>query len=191
MMRNKFLFIPMLVLSVCVANGQNNKPVVKFHSLYSIALLQGQSGPAFQWQTINGVQYASWFAGVGAGVDYYNYRGVPLFIDLRKEFGSDLHKFFVYGDLGFHFNWLSASEKENNNFYYGGDFHKGIYTDAGIGYSLHAGKAGSLLFSIGHTYKTVNQSRMDYTPVAYDGPPAVSNNRYSMGRVVFRLGWKF
>ncbi len=182
----------MLLINVLFVSAQNSKEPnsLKFHSVNNIGLLQGQSGAAFQWQTVNGVQYNSWFAGIGAGIDYYKFRGVPVFIDVRKEFGSSGKKFFVYGDVGIHYNWVTSAQKENTDYAYGYDFHKGLYTDAGIGYSLQMARSSAFLISLGYSYKTVNQSRIDYTPVEYVGPPAITNNRYTMGRITLKLGLK-
>jgi len=189
-MRNKIIIIGLLLLGVHMLHAQTSQAPAryKFHSINTIGLLQGQSGADFQWQTINGIQNASWFAGVGAGIDYYKYRGIPLFIDLRKEFGSTANKVFIYGDVGIHFNWLTNAQKENNTYSFGYNFHKGLYTDAGIGYSIHTGKASAFLFSLGYSYKTLNQSGTDYRPVVYDGPPVIGNNRYSMGRITLKMG---
>ena len=57
-----------------------------FQSLLQGGLLDGAAGPSWQLQTINGIYYKTWFAGIGVGLDYYTMRTIPLFLDLRKEY---------------------------------------------------------------------------------------------------------
>src|SRR5687768_648308 len=78
----------------------------KFHSINSVVLVNGNNAISAALQTVNGFQKGPWFAGVGLGLDYYLYRTVPLFADVRYEFGKNKNKFFVYGDAGMHFNWV-------------------------------------------------------------------------------------
>ena len=78
------LFICMAVsvkLQAQVADTKN--PV--FHSIVNIGLVSGSESGSLQLQTIAGVGYKNWFAGIGAGLDYYRYRTVPVFIDLRHS----------------------------------------------------------------------------------------------------------
>ncbi len=85
--------ILLLILAVCLsvivsAQQKTGTGNWQFHSINNIGLLEGQTGSAFQLQSINGMQYKSWYAGIGLGLDFYRYRTIPLFIDFRKEFGS-------------------------------------------------------------------------------------------------------
>lgn len=186
------IFICCLLAGVQLLHAQKGSapPVIKFRSINNIGVLQGESGAAFQWQSVNGVQYNTWFAGIGAGMDYYKYRGVPLFFDVRKEFGTTTGKIFVYGDLGIHFNALTTKQKEENQYSFVYEFHKGLYTDIGLGYIVPMHASGFVV-SVGYTYKTLNQSKEDYTPAEYPGPPARSNIRYTMGRISFKVGLRF
>src|SRR5450432_2856838 len=83
----------------------------QFHSVNSVGLLEGQTGSSFQLQTINGAQYRSWFAGIGLGLDFYRYRTIPLFLDIRRQFGRSTNKLIVYADMGINFFWLTDNEK--------------------------------------------------------------------------------
>src|SRR3954451_20111827 len=63
-----------------------SKPL--FQLVVNAGLLVGKSGRDFQVQAIPGIQYKSWFAGAGSGLDYYYWRTVPLFFDVRKTFSK-------------------------------------------------------------------------------------------------------
>ena len=96
-MRNQKIIIIALLIFISVKNFAQENGINKqfpFHSINNIGLLEGQSGAAFQAQTINGFQKRSWFAGIGVGLDYYRYRTIPLFVDVRKEFGNANNKNF-------------------------------------------------------------------------------------------------
>ncbi|MCZ6992316.1 hypothetical protein OH407_23595, partial [Salmonella enterica] len=48
-----------------------------------IALIDGSSGTSTQIQLAGGLVKNNWHFGLGAGIDYYEMRSVPLFTDVR------------------------------------------------------------------------------------------------------------
>ena len=128
----------------------------QFHSINNVGLLEGQTGSAFQLQSINGMQYKSWYGGIGLGLDFYRYRTIPLFIDFRKEFGNSVNKFFAYADGGVNFCWLTDNEK--NMYLMDDHFDTGFYTDLGMGYKMGIGKTNHLLLSIGYSLKKLKET---------------------------------
>src|ERR1700693_3532063 len=110
--RLSMLFV-MLTMIVGITSAQQNNSVRlwQYHSINSVGLLEGETGSAFQLQTINGVNYKSWFAGAGLGLDFYRLRTIPLFADFRKEFGKSSNKIFVYSDVGINFSWVTDQQK--------------------------------------------------------------------------------
>lgn len=112
-MKRLLFFALFICLSGLVSAQQKTKTCPwQFHSINNVGLLEGQTGSAFQLQSINGMQYKSWYAGIGLGLDFYRYRTIPLFLDIRKEFGSGSNKFFAYADGGVNFVWLTDNEKQ-------------------------------------------------------------------------------
>src|SRR5687768_15390308 len=111
----KGIFILTLLFIFCtgIATAQKNEKKgcsCSFQSLLNIGLLEGQESSEFQIQTINGIQYKGWFAGIGAGVDYYRFRSIPLFLDIRKNILNKNFTPFIYADAGIHFPWKKDNE---------------------------------------------------------------------------------
>jgi hypothetical protein len=187
-------YIIIFVFGICVAGKISAQQKVaaqvwQFHSINNIGLLEGQTGSAFQIQSINGMQYKSWYGGIGVGLDFYRYRTMPLFIDFRKEFGSSINKFFAYADGGVNFCWLTENEK--NMYLMDDHFDTGFYTDLGLGYKIGVGRTYHLLFSIGYSLKKLKETYNTY----YYFPPDIKINKdeinYSLNRLTMKIGWEF
>jgi len=175
-------------------NAQENKTAVmteknlQFHSINQAGLLEGESGSAFQLQTINGLAYRSWFVGIGLGLDYYRLRSIPLFFDLRKEFGRSAGRFFLYAEGGIDFAW--ATDKQKNDLseypYPVNDFQNGPYAAAGIGYKIIFTRNLALVISPGFSYKKT-ELKSSNTICPFQGPCFVDNNLYDYNFYRFSL----
>ena len=178
-------------LCFIILNGYSQKnKTLRIHSINQLGLLNGQVGSAFQLQTVNGIQYKTWFAGAGVGLDYYKIRSIPLFFDARKEFGKTDNAFFVYGDIGINFPWATDKEK----IYPANDkFPNRMYVDAGIGYKLKLKNRTALLFSAGYSYKKITEQSYGITPPPYGVPPFDSFNEidYNLERLSIKIGIVF
>src|ERR1700730_10196903 len=106
------LFIIVMLQAMDIV-AQPAKEKLRFHSIEQLGLINGKGATAALFQTVNGLEYRGFFAGVGTGIDYYRYRSVPLFMDIRKEFGQKKRKWFVYADAGHHFPWVDQNESQN------------------------------------------------------------------------------
>jgi hypothetical protein len=207
MINRKYNLIFLLLCFIVTKSiAQDNKPNVgqtthasasrawQFHSINQIGFLEGQAGSAFQIQTINGFQYKSWFAGIGAGLDYYRFRGIPLFIDFRKEFGSARNYFFIYGGVGVHFIWLTDDQKADFNMsHYGNnDFSNGLYFDAGIGYKVVLNNRTAIFISPGFSHKST-EVKNTITICPFQGPCYITPNRFdfNMNRLSVNVGVEF
>ncbi len=170
----------------------------QFHSINNVGLLEGETGSAFQLQTINGAQYKSWFAGAGLGLDFYRIRSIPLFADIRKEFGKGNNKLIVYADMGVNFSW--ATDQQKTSYVQNDKFNNGFYSDLGLGYKVAAGKKNAVLLSVGYSFKKSVESYYDqmffYGPgliytltMQTDGSREKIN--YSLNRLALKIGWEF
>ena len=192
-MKLKYFFLIALSVPGLFTTAQNKKTGYKFYSINSVTLINGSNATSAALQSVNGFKKGPLFAGLGLGLDYYLYRTIPVFADVRYEFGKNRNKFFAYTDAG-----INASRVRENN--YNGilipeiymvinQYHDGFYMDAGMGYKVKIKKQNSLVLAIGHSQKTLKQ-----TSSYFDG---MSNSRvidvyhYKLNRIVLKAGWEF
>src|SRR5689334_8657847 len=84
---------------------EKKKDKFRFSSQNYAGILEGESGTSLQVQTINGLRYKTWFAGVGTGLDYYYQRTIPLFLSVSKFLSSTKVPLYFNGDAGINFIW--------------------------------------------------------------------------------------
>lgn len=159
-------FLQVLTLCMLMYGNAYTQPKTKkasasdcgcsFSSINQAGLLEGSGGSAFQVQTINGLRYHKWFAGLGIGIDKYKFRTVPLFFDVRRDLLNRINTPFLYADIGTHLPWVKDSE---NTWWERSEFSRGLYYDAGLGYKLQLGKGRGLLFSGGFSLKRMRETR--------------------------------
>jgi hypothetical protein len=192
-MRNKILSLLLCCFCLCSVCAQGvKKKSYSFHSINSLALINGSNGVTAAMQSVNGFTKGPWFAGIGLGLDYYQYRTIPLFADLRYEVGHKRNKFFVYGDAGINFNWAQ------DYFYYesvlwngnsSNDFNGGLYTDAGFGLSAGFKNGNAFILSLGYSRKTLEE-KINHTDWL-TGKPQTDINTYRLNRVILKAGLRF
>jgi hypothetical protein len=175
----------------CCAQQKTAGGIIKFHSFNTIGLMEGQAGSAFQLQAVNGLQYKSWFYGIGVGLDYYRLRTIPLFADVRKEFGKTDNKFFVYADAGANFYW--KRDKDVKQFYIDDKFKNGFYGEAGLGYKLNLNRKLRLAFSAGYSYKKLTEEGYNFwnDPGFPNAPYPIEKINYNLNRLAFKIGIEF
>ena len=174
---------------LCATAQHQHMPVKwKFHSVNQLGLLQSEDKTAFELQSINGFQYSNFFIGLGAGLDYYKYKSIPLFADIRKYFGKANAAFFIYADAGIHFIW----EKRNLSGYEIDKYYPGLYTGGGIGYKAGFKNGTGLLLSVGYSYKRVNDRLQAIDFCSSPGCSIQSDYyRYNLNRLLLLVGWNF
>jgi hypothetical protein len=165
-MRKTIVFV-VCVLAASAALGQSP---IRFRSVESLGLASGSSGNYFQLQTVNGVSKGPWFGGLGAGVDYYRFRSVPLFLSVTRDIAIGKRDWlFLYLDGGTNLPWykqpITAQDDFNSSVFHGGEYWSG-----GLGYLWKLGDHTSkaVLISVGYTVKKLKE---DQTQVIYGCPP--------------------
>lgn len=158
----------------------------------SLGMLMGESSSALQVQTVHGVQYKNWQAGLGIAVDDYRYRTVPLFLQIKRLLPLNTNSLFFYAGGGPNFLWITSQQKQDLLITNQTKFHPGWYGDFGAGYQLALNRnKNALSFSAGYSLKTLRTVTQDYSPIAYDAPPVFSDRRYTLGRIVVKVGITF
>jgi hypothetical protein len=146
--------MPFLLLFFVSAQGQNIKEKIRFSSLNEVGLLTGSNGDAFLAQTINGVKKGNWFAGLGAGLDFYKNKSVPLFLDLRRDLCGKVNTPFVFAEAGINLLTMNFIQKEQSGLT---SSSPGLFYAAGIGWKLRMKHERALLLSAGYSLKQVKQ----------------------------------
>jgi hypothetical protein len=183
------LFILTLMLSVVMVSVGQQK--LQYRSLNYVGVLEGEDGSSFQGQTIHGVYKKGWFAGLGAGLDYYRFRSVPLFASFAREFGTERFPFYVSADIGTHYVWEKHERTQWNDFE--AEYKPSLYWSAGLGYQLRLRKKeNAVLLNVGYSFKKVTQEREIQT-FCINPPcdPAFETFEYGLRRLSFRMGFQF
>jgi hypothetical protein len=192
-MKQKYLLIIFLMGCTVIANSQQKISNYKFHSFNSVALLNGEDEVSAGLQTVNGIQKGNWFGGIGVGLDYYIHRTVPLFADLRYEYGKKKNKFFAYADGGINFQWVEKYLDDRVFIWEGNNstskYDNGVYADAGFGYLIGMKKGMGLVLSFGYSQKTLRQTTtyQDWRTQEW----LTDEYYYKLNRIVIKAGWRF
>lgn len=195
------LIVNLLLLALSYTAQAQHPGKVVFRSIQQVSLINGNDAVSAGLQTVNGFALKGWFAGAGVGLDFYRYRSVPLFIDLRKEFPVKKNKIFVYADGGYNFPWVKNQdvyrEWGNNSFYKEEYDYKGrAYIDAGFGYSVGFKSGNAFLLSAGYSYKAFDATKTTTTKWSIGTPQEtgqtdVQKFSYRFNRVMVKIGWQF
>lgn len=184
----KFLLVIAFVVTGLTSFAQKK---INFSSQNYVGLLEGESGSKFQLQSINGVTYKTWFAGLGTGIDWYFRRSVPLFASVSREF---LHRrnrsFFATADAGINFAWQKANYK-NVWGYNETKSYPGAYWNGGLGYKIGIGKGSdALLIQLGYSYKHIGEKVQYGDVIVFDDPlPPRDRFDYHLRRCSIKIGW--
>jgi hypothetical protein len=171
--------------SILFAQAEQKKAKPKFQSIMQVGLLEGETGSAFQLQTINGFKFKNFSAGVGVGLDYYSIRSIPLFLDLRKNILNKDQTPFVYVDAGIHFPWTGKQ------FDWATETDGGLFYDLGIGYRLPV-KYNAFLLSAGYSLKAYSaEERYSYWCGINPCPEIVNQYEYKLRRFSVKFGFSF
>jgi hypothetical protein len=192
MKRLIYLFAAMLVLQMQTAAQSKEK--IKFYSITQAGLLAGGSTNSLQLQTTNGVRFGTFSAGAGVGIDYYHFKTIPLFVDVRKNLWNRDQTPFMYFDFGTNLPWQrSVSESD----WARSKFDEGFFYDIGIGYKWKLKGRLGLNASFGYSQKNVQENRQERfwsgppMPVTWDESWNSSHFKYSFRRLGFKIGLSF
>ena len=191
------LFVLLFLIPAGIIYAQNQplpakKKNTRFQSYNAIGLLTGDQTVSWNIQTVNGVQWKTFFVGAGLGFDFYRIGTTPVFLDLRKSFGQGRNKVFAYGDIGYQFPW-PGNGKNYFGVYTGDALIGGLYSDIGICYLLEFGKKDALVLSAGYSNKSLSESVVSI-PICLPGVPCEPQSgkyEYKFNRLSFKIGWRF
>lgn len=186
------------LLFILTAHAQQVKQKATLSVSAQTALLNGDNHVNGQVLLSAGYEFKGWFIGAGSGFDYYKYRTVPVFADVKKYFGKGSRQVFIYANAGSDIAWPTENQKNlrNGGGWWGWSpspsvFKNGIYTDLGFGYTLFNSKHRGFFTALGYSTKTITEI---YDESVWNGTTSVMTKRtldYTMNRILFRIGYKF
>ncbi|MBX9784826.1 MAG: hypothetical protein K2X48_16170 [Chitinophagaceae bacterium] len=189
----RILTVLLCVAAMLQTSAQQKKPQPKFqyNTIAQVGLLTGSSTESAALQLIGGVKRNRLFTGIGTGVDYYMYRGIPVFADVRYDLLQKKGTLFAYADGGVHFPWVKGDTKDDWVKYY-----PGLYSDAGFGYQFKTKTTTSFLLSVGYSYKHVKQKYenliwVDPWPVIPRPASFGETRNFYLHRLSVKLGIQF
>mgnify|MGYP002398949621 CR=1 FL=1 len=160
-----------------------------FSSINQGGVMRGEAGSYFQFQTINGIQYKTWFAGLGVGLDLYPADGLPVFLDVRRYFLNGRYNPFVYAEAGIHF--ADKNNEETN--WQRDDYSNDLFYDVGVGIKIGFMKKGSLLLSGGYSFKKYDKKIISIVPgcMVFPCHEGLQVHSYRLNRLSLKLGFQF
>ncbi len=185
-----------LLFSVVYCSAQKDSSSLKeaakkkyvFHSINQIGIVEGAAATKPLLQTVNGIQLERWFAGIGTGIDYYAYRTIPLFLDVRRNLSNKRMTPFAYADVGMNFPWTPGRVKDE---WFSSKFKNGYYYDLGIGYTIGTKNSGGFLISLGYSEKQYSEIRENPSIYSFPSPTNRTKFNYQLRRISIKAGWKF
>ena len=160
------------------------------------ALLNGDVAVSAQVSLTAGMEYGLWSFGLGAAIDYYKIRTVPVFADIRRKWNAR-SPVFAYSGIGYDIAWPTETQYMWGPDNWGGNredhFTGGWYGELGIGYAFENGKKQGVVLSLGYSLKTVTEITSE--PRMRDFPPYTiewydKNYDYNFGRIVIKAGFR-
>ena len=160
-----------LILLLCLGINYFANAQKKLSYIGSIegGILSGSKPVSSFIFTTQGIAYKQYTFGVGSGIDFYPFRSVPLFADVKRRFGTKAVQPFVQAAAGINFTSPGSSDAKLFSIYSGdGHFTNGFFAKGGGGLLFRAQKKWKLSLSAGYSYKTAS-----YTYKAFTGNPWV------------------
>jgi len=187
-MRKNYLLL-ILIISVTTSFAQQKR--LSFEGTVQGGLLEGEMGSAFQMGAMAGMKKNTWTASIGGGLDYYQVRSIPLYLNLQKNIFNKNNTPFVYVSGGYHFLWLPEvfsifswpSTLQTKG---------GLYYQGGIGYQVAAFKKTSLFFATAYSAKEYNETYLHTNPCLIGPcPQSEVKTNYRLRRLSITTGLRF
>lgn len=148
----------------------------------------------YQIQSVAGYRFLyRYYAGIGAALDNYTIRSLPVFADLRADWFLKRQTPFTYLDLGISNPWASGKELK---YQYGQQPDKNIpgwYVNAGVGQRFRSRNHNhSWEISAGYSLETLTLRYIQRLPSPDPGQTdiaQVNDYHYTFNRLVIRLGF--
>jgi hypothetical protein len=163
----RHLIILLLLLSTsCCTNAQKK---IRYSGSVEGGILKG-SNPANGFVfTTHGITYNQYTFSIGSGIDFYTFRSIPLFVDVKRRFSNKAIVPFVQASAGINFTSSNSTDaKMIYQYAGGGHFNNSFFGKAGGGLIFREQKKLKVSLSAGYSYKAST-----YKYQAFNGTPWV------------------
>jgi hypothetical protein len=193
---HRFLFlIAYLMYFQSGLQAQEQATAKKIQVTGAVSLMNGTSEVGAQLSALAGVELSKgWTAGLGSAIDYYYFRSVPVFVEVKKYFGNGPRRLFAFGATGVNLAWPTDEDQmklSRWNIVGGNDFRFGMYADIGIGYTLYNRHQRGLFTGLGYSVKTMSESHTEQIWNGLTTDQAQRKTDFTFSRVLIRIGYKF
>ena len=185
-MLKNFLLIAAVFFSV-TATAQKTA----YRSYSYLGLLEGQSSASFQLTTSHGLEFGSYFAGLGVGLDEYRKWSLPIFVTASKYLFPRRNNLFVSANAGTHLLFNQQEQLIFNST--SSKLLPGFFGEMGLVYRfpLSGMKPGQgLVFGTYYSYKAFKEKFA--VPGNCNNPPCADGfeyTNYQLNRWAFKLGF--
>ena len=143
-----------------------------------------------------GVANKQWVYGIGSSVDYYKLRSVPVYAEVKRQFGNKRNAPFLYANGGINIHWVLESQHQyHNNWGWGTtlptcDFSNGHFIEAGSGVNIRNKKGKGMFLSLGYSSKSLSEAWTEgiWDPLKNEIVMTDRSKKYLLNRVVFKVG---
>ncbi|TKK68828.1 hypothetical protein FC093_09025 [Ilyomonas limi] len=141
--------------------------------------------------TTQGIAYNQYTFGVGTGFDFYPFRSLPLFVDVKRKFSDKKIQPFIQAAAGINFTNTRSSDAKEWYQYAGGHFNNGFFAKGGCGLLLRAQKQLKFALSAGYSYKTTSFTYAPFTgtPWAWQMQPLKDIYHYNRWYIGVGILW--
>ena len=190
----RYNFLLLLLITGCItANCQDSqKSKIQYSGMYEIGMVIGKAYTKANPQIVQGISFKNYFTGIGAALDPYGFRTIPVFAQFRYALHQTKSSPFAFASLGVSIPWNNGTIPEK---YYNSDdtWHKlntGPYAEVGIGYKVMLNERHAINLMAGYCYK-----RFSYTEktsyYTYELQQYEDKYSYDYRRISLRVGFQF
>lgn len=195
-MAKKWLFI---VLVLGLANQLSAQQKSGFFLQPQLTFLNGNQTVDGAVSFVSGLETGHWQIGGVVGIDYYQTRSVPLYAEVKRFFGKEKNRPFVYGGAGFNFTWPTDAQRHYiYDWIWGGpvtseaSYQNGRYLEGGIGCLLQNKKGKGFSISLGYSSKTQGESWVEsvWDPSTSTTIKTPRSMKFEFNRIDLKVGFR-
>ncbi|MCE3281378.1 MAG: hypothetical protein K0Q66_115 [Chitinophagaceae bacterium] len=190
----KYVLLIVAVLFVSLVTAQQKKFSYKGNA--EGGLVNGGYQTNAYISTSHGVTWNGWFVGLGAGIDYYRFRTIPVIAEFRKQLGKGDNRAFVVAGTGVDIAWPTGAQQMERITWWGetpSNFRNGFVCKAGAGVVFNAHRKTSFTINAAWNYKSITEKYSEFIWEPGPLPPAPTEKTavYRLNRLSIGFGISF